>query len=761
MRRAGVRGLFGWGILLGLLGWSGCSGKSTPTVTLSPATSATINQGQTLAVTATVTNDKSNQGVTWSVGTGVGSLANVTTTGVTYVAPPTLTTTTTVTLTATSVANTASTASLTITVNALLAVSTTSLPFATQGVSYFTVVSATGSAGPFTWSLTAGTLPAGLTISNSTADSVTISGTPTLIGKSTFTLEVQADGFTASQTLSISVNPPPPLSVATRSLSEGTVGIAYNSSNSQTLQASSGTPPYSWSIISGALPAGLTLSGAIISGTPTTAGTANFTVQVVDSSTPVQTATADLSLTINPSTANNAKLDGNYAFVLSGFDPGGQFALAGSFLADGNGHVTNGVLDVNDRVVGVQTSQPFTGTYLVGSNSPGTMTLNVTGAGSRSFLFTLNATGNAKLIECDGATCTTSGSGVMLRQTTTDFSQASILNNYTFGLMGGDASGTRFAVAGEFHADGKGNLTTGTADSDDGTSGGSSLCTATCTGTYTAPATSGRGTATLTVPGAGTTNYSYYMVTARQLLMVEIDQTAGSAIVSGQMLQQSGTGSFGSSSLNGTAVFETSAVQASNSTPVSQLGLFTADGTSAVTTTSDLNTDGVLSSPTSTGTYSVAVSGRVTLSNSGIGSSDPVLYIVSSNQAFILGTDTNVTFGYMQPQNVPSPPGTFMPSALSGAYAGGSLVPVQSGASVRVDIGVGDGVSTVALTSDVASSSGLAQNQSSSPGFSLIANGRGELTENAAVVGIFYMVSSAEFVEMSTDTLAALEDFQQ
>src|SRR5205823_7815501 len=64
--------------------------------------------------------------------------------------------------------------------------------------------------------------------------------------------------------------------------SSDAVGTAY----SQTLAATGGTPPYAWSVISGSLPAGLTLnatSGAI-SGTPTTAGTSNFTVQVIDSS---------------------------------------------------------------------------------------------------------------------------------------------------------------------------------------------------------------------------------------------------------------------------------------------------------------------------------------------------------------------------------------------------------------------------------------------------------------------------------------------
>src|SRR5205807_2926778 len=85
-----------------------------------------------------------------------------------------------------------------------------------------------------------------------------------------------------------------PLSVSTTPLPNGTQSVAYN----QSLAAAGGTTPYSWSLISGALPAGLSLSsGGQISGTPTTTGTSNFTVQATDSSTPVQTATRALSIT--------------------------------------------------------------------------------------------------------------------------------------------------------------------------------------------------------------------------------------------------------------------------------------------------------------------------------------------------------------------------------------------------------------------------------------------------------------------------------
>jgi len=90
----------------------------------------------------------------------------------------------------------------------------------------------------------------------------------------------------------------PPLTIQTTSLPSGTVGTAYN----QTLTASGGTAPYSWSIVRGSLPAGLTSVSGAISGTPTTAATSNFTVQAQDSATPTPaTATQAFSITVTAS----------------------------------------------------------------------------------------------------------------------------------------------------------------------------------------------------------------------------------------------------------------------------------------------------------------------------------------------------------------------------------------------------------------------------------------------------------------------------
>ena len=90
---------------------------------------------------------------------------------------------------------------------------------------------------------------------------------------------------------------PADLVITTTSLPGGTVGAAY----SQTLAATGGTTPYTWSMNGGSLPTGLSLSsGGVISGTPTTANTYNFTVHVVDSQGTPDADDQALSIVVSP-----------------------------------------------------------------------------------------------------------------------------------------------------------------------------------------------------------------------------------------------------------------------------------------------------------------------------------------------------------------------------------------------------------------------------------------------------------------------------
>ncbi|HEV2346502.1 MAG TPA: putative Ig domain-containing protein [Actinocrinis sp.] len=165
-----------------------------------------------------------------------------------------------------------------------------------KGAPYLLALGASGGTGPFTWSVSSGSLPLGLTLNSATG---VIGGTPTVSGTVTFTAQLIDGGTPAqsvTQTFTITVVVPP--SVATSSLPDATTGTGY----SQTLAGAFGTAPYTWSLVPGQgdLPAGLSLDAGsgLISGTPTTDGTFGFTVQAADSTTPSQAATQHLSIAV-------------------------------------------------------------------------------------------------------------------------------------------------------------------------------------------------------------------------------------------------------------------------------------------------------------------------------------------------------------------------------------------------------------------------------------------------------------------------------
>lgn len=174
-----------------------------------------------------------------------------------------------------------------------LTVTTSSLPNGYKGKNYFQTLSAGGGTSPFTWSISVGSLPPGLALSGST-----ISGIPTTTGTFSFTAKASDSSRpvkTATKGLSITVNVEGALAINTSNLPNGAVGQAY----SQQVAASGGITPYSWSV-QGSLPPGLNISqsSGIISGTPTTAGSYDFTAVVTDSSNPQLTATRPLSIVI-------------------------------------------------------------------------------------------------------------------------------------------------------------------------------------------------------------------------------------------------------------------------------------------------------------------------------------------------------------------------------------------------------------------------------------------------------------------------------
>jgi hypothetical protein len=197
--------------LLSAMMLCGCGSSNPPISVTTALPTAQTDQGFTVTVSATLTNDSSNKGVSWSLN-GPGSLSNQTPTGVTYnaPAPSNNSTVVTATVTATSVADDSKTSASQITVNPLPQIPFQSLLSGTMGSNYNQTISEAGGTSPFKWSLNLGAVPNGLTLNSGTG---AISGTPSGGGTWYFSAElIDAAGATAFQgflSLTINSNAPP------------------------------------------------------------------------------------------------------------------------------------------------------------------------------------------------------------------------------------------------------------------------------------------------------------------------------------------------------------------------------------------------------------------------------------------------------------------------------------------------------------------------------------------------------------------------
>ena len=189
------------------------------------------------------------------------------------------------------------TVSLTIHIAPVLAISTAQgpLPDAIVGQTYNFTFQSSGGLTPITWSLTGGSLPAGLTLS----PSGTINGTPTAGGSFSFTVQA-GDGSSPAQTITInvSVRSATQLVISTPggALPDAVVGVSYSPI---TLQSAGGIAPQVWSMSAGALPPGMGLNSAgVIGGVPSATGTFALTAGIKDASNPTQSAAISLSIRV-------------------------------------------------------------------------------------------------------------------------------------------------------------------------------------------------------------------------------------------------------------------------------------------------------------------------------------------------------------------------------------------------------------------------------------------------------------------------------
>lgn len=883
-------------------------GKGTPpiiTVQISPNATQNVEQGQSLALTATLGNDVNGAGVTWTLtgtscaGATCGTLTNQTKTSVTYVAPTGATVALTVTLTATSVTDTVATSTVTINVPLAPQFGTTCpvpagtapqvLPNGSNGVPYVQVIDACGGIAPLTFQVTQGALPQGLTL-NSTG---TITGRPSSSGTSSFSVTLADSGtppLTATQAFSITIAPPPPLSITTTSLATAYVGIPYNAKIASTggvppltwtivpgsgslppglnlsaaggaisgiptttgtftftaqvqdmtlptsqvkpqplsitvaavtplaitttslpggtvatgyshsLQASGGIAPYTWTLKTGLLPAGLSLnSTGGISGTPNLIGNASFTVQVSDSEPTPQILTQTLGIAVGAGAASsNLLLNGQYAFLFNGFDQNGSVVIAGTMTFNGQGNIAG--IESSNRLSSNGAPEPlpaigFTGTYLMNSGASadgrGAMQIIATSPIGNSTLTTdyqlaLDSSGNVHFIEND--TTGTTGSGILKPMLGSSFTASSFSGNYAFEFAGLDSNGKRAVLAGMLNANASETLTSNgqgpNADFNDaGTfdAGGGPL---TLSGNFQM-LTASSGAVALVVPlkPADTWSFIFYFVSPDDLFLINVgrprnlSQTPPPPRLSGEMILQQPGYQFTTSSLagvtppatTGTSVVTGTGLTGSSSSVFAGLLSSTAcDGQSAVTLSYDQNEGGAFTGPVTAPAEACTIgsNGRVAFTAPGGGalqSKAAVAYLTGPGQGFLIGNDADATGGLLERQSPNF--SSFADPAFAGGYTLSTAVAPDNLAAYltgQLVAGANAGSPTFTGTLDeVTPPSTPNLGEGLAAPYSVAANGRGTMTSNSPAGfptnSVFYVVAPGTIRIISADPSAQPE----
>lgn len=294
---------------------------------------------------------------------------------------------------------------------------------------------------------------------------------------------------------------------------------------------------------------------------------------------------------------SNSSLNGQYAFVTSGevFTPGAITATplsrTGSFTADGQGHITGGIEDVNSA--GSPTNAiPITGgSYSVAADGRGTLTL-LFAQSSITFGIVLTSTNDGLMIdETSTSTQASTGSGNFIKQNSGSFTITAISGSYVFDFSGLDANQGPISTVGQFAVSG-GPITNGVEDVNDN----AVLTTAaTVSGNFAAD---GNNVPTLTGFGRGIalingSQYAFYIVDGTRVRLVSIS----GGMLTGDAVAQSSNVPANVSSLNSGFAFVVAG--ASGTGGLTRVGRFTASGSSVTNVLVDTNDSGKFT-PTNT-----------------------------------------------------------------------------------------------------------------------------------------------------------------
>jgi len=701
------------------------------------------------------------------------------------------------------------------------------LPAGTVDATYNGLINATGGAAPLTFMLKSGTLPPGLSLNNRTGQ---ITGVP--IDESGgaagfypkaygFTIQVQDSALPTPQVapaapaaFSITIQGVQPLSISptsgtTLALTQGQT--AMTPGYSATLNASGGVAPYTWSVVQGQLPAGLTLSGnpngtATISGTPILVGNSIFTVQVADSEVnpsngnPAPATKSQVySIAVTAGTNSNTLFSGQYAFLFNGFDAQGPLSLIGTLTSNGDGLITTGSVDSN-RVSGVAvggvissttTNTPLGSSYQMGTDGRGTMELSMTFASNSIIVadydLVMNSNGDIQFFQdyttkdTKGTNAPTHGEGIMKKVAGVTFTAASFSGNYAFSFPGyeippsGKTSPSNIpaAMVGVVHSDGA-TVSPGQIDfNDNGT-----VSTVPVAGSFSF-LSGNQGAMSLTFAngtGQVTATFDGFFVTPNDVFFMEADSATTNGLptvfrLAGEAVLQSTSTTFNQSTLAGTSVVSGTGIGTGGNASVFA-GLLSDpvcnNSATPPTISYDENNGGSINGGAGSGTPIAFTGGCVIGSNGRVGFTGlgataastrvAAAYLTGPGTGFFIGSDAAVSTGRLEQQTLTS----FSPKSFFDGYTLSAPHIAEAGVKNVIGQTVADGTSLLSgVVDEIDAASATAPNlaQALSATFSSPAPaGRGTLAAGGPVPSgfptssIFYVVSPNNIRIVSADS---------
>jgi ferredoxin len=743
-------------------------------ITTQPATSVQVNKTST--VTATVTNDSSNAGVDWTMacgGSGCGSITTHTASGAaaTFTAPSSVPSAAVV-ITAKSTADATKTAnanSITIAGSGISIAITSQPASALQVNSHTTVtalVTADSSNAGVDWSLACGGGACG-TIDAHTASNVAANYTaPATVPAAVvvITAKATADATKTANANSITISlTPPPISIAITSQPAAVLQVNGTTTAVATVTNDLLNAGVDWSLACGGVGCGSitahTASGATATYTaPAAVPSAAVTITAkatADNTKTANTNTVSISLTatcLGGDSSKNSALNGRYAFLFGGFDDatGNRIIAGGSFLADGSGNISSGVVDSNFS--GTVNNNTLTGNYCVGADNRGTVVIVPQSGTPITYAiavgsFSSNVATAGSFIEFDDNNGTTGsrGTGKLFKQDTTAFAAHIAVGTYVLGLYGRDTANNPVAVVGDFTVNASGTITAGQYDVNNAGTPNNILTNTTLSGSLAAEnTTTGRFTGTLT-PGTSAgvgTGYAFYVVSATELIAIPTDLSTAKSAVSGDVFLQNPALTY---STNGTALTGTAIVYGTDNdtgTPGASdasIGRVTfSAGTINGTFDQDNAGTSTLQHP-DTEAYTVSSDGRAPIT--GVG--NPILYIFDLNKGFSIDTKNSIGVGHLEPQS--------STSFSNGSYFVGIQDFINSNKSAESGVVTVSGGNTANISQDQSSNQTpfLSLNQMQSLPFTV--DGNGHVTFTGGGAGAFaYVISSTKIVVLDT-----------